>query len=67
MTLKQLRRKAHHLRYLRQTIRELRYDIVNTTMVCSAIGGLTPEAVQHIMNNALLIRKYERRRKWLKL
>lgn len=67
MILHRISRKAKHLHYLRSSIRELRYDIVNTTMVCSALGSLSPEAVDHIMNNALLIRKYERRRKWLKL
>lgn len=66
MTLKRISRKARHLAYLRQTLRELRYDTINTVLVCSHLNNLE-DATEHLLNNARLIRKYERRRKWLKL
>jgi hypothetical protein len=66
MILKRISRKAKHLAYLRQTLRELRYDTINTVLVCSHLNNLD-DATEHLLNNARLIRKYERRRKWLKL
>jgi len=66
MTLKRISRKARHLAYLRQTLRELRYDTINTVLVCSHLNNLD-DATEHLLNNARLIRKYERRRKWLRL
>lgn len=66
MILKRISRKARHLAYLRQTLRELRYDTINTVLVCSHLNNLD-DAREHLLNNAKLIRKYERRRKWLRL
>jgi hypothetical protein len=66
MILKRISRKAKHLAYLRQTLRELRYDTINTVLVCSHLNNLD-DATEHLLNNARLIRKYERRRKWLRL
>lgn len=66
MILQTIRRKGKHMRYVRQTLRELRYDTINTVLVCSHLNNLD-DATEHLMNNARLIRKYERRRKWLRL
>ncbi len=62
----QYQRKLKHLRYIRQTLRELRYDTINTVLVCSHLNTIE-DASEHLLNNAKLIRKYERRRRWLKL
>ena len=64
--IRQFQRKAKHLRYIRQTLRELRYDTINTVLVCSHLNNIE-DASEHLLNNAKLIRKYERRRRWLKL
>lgn len=66
MTLKRISRKARHLAYIRQTLRELRYDTINTVLVCSHLNNIE-DATEHLLNNAKLIRKYERRKRWLKL
>ena len=44
---------------------ELHWDIINTTIVASSTGW-TEGVTQHLKNNGLLIRKYERRLKWLR-
>jgi len=63
--LKNLYRKLRHKKYVRMMIVELHWDIINTTIVASSTGW-TEGVTQHLKNNGLLIRKYERRLKWLR-
>jgi len=63
--MKQYLRKRRHVRYIKSIIRDLHWDIINTTLVASATGW-TPGVTNHLENNGALIRKYERRVKWLR-
>jgi hypothetical protein len=63
--IKKFLRKQQHKRYVRSLLNDLRWDIVNTTIVASATGW-TKGVTDHLENNGALIRKYERRLKWLK-
>lgn len=68
MELKRIKnwmRKAQHKRYVDRYLQDLRWEIVNSAIAFSK-GGFTPQAVQHLQNCGDLIRKYERRRRWLK-
>ncbi len=63
--IKKYFRKQRHKRFVRSLLNDLRWEIVNTTLVGSATGwsdGIT----KHLENTGVLIRKYERRLKWLK-
>lgn len=58
-------RKRAHMIYVRRYIVELRWEIINTTIVASSTQW--NEDVVHFLNNrGALIRKYERRKRWLK-
>jgi len=63
--IKKYFRKQQHKRFVRSLLNDLRWDIVNTTIVASATGW-TEGVTNHLENSGYLIRKYERRLKWLK-
>ena len=63
--IKKILRKRKHIRYLSDTIREMHWEIINTTMQSTNVGW-TDATTKYMVNCATLIRKYERRLKLLK-
>jgi len=51
--------------YIYKYINELRWDSLNI-MISASATEWTDATTRVLINNALLIRKYERRRRWLK-
>ena len=62
--MKKLIRKRRHMAYVRRYIIELQWDSLNTMLVASKTQW-NDDIVRALDNNAKLIRKYERRRRWL--
>ncbi len=62
--MKKLIRKRRHMAYVRRYIVELQWDSLNTMLVASKTQW-NDDIVKSLDNNARLIRKYERRRRWL--
>ncbi len=62
--MKRLIRKRRHMAYVRRYIIELQWDSLNTMLVASKTQW-NDDIVRALDNNAKLIRKYERRRRWL--
>ncbi|MDC3299521.1 hypothetical protein OAV19_00305 [bacterium] len=62
--MKKLIRKRRHMAYVRRYIIELQWDSLNTMLVASKTQW-NDDIVRALDNNARLIRKYERRRRWL--
>lgn len=62
--MKKLIRKRRHMAYVRRYIIELQWDSLNTMLVASKTQW-NDDIVKALDNNARLIRKYERRRRWL--
>ena len=62
--MKKLIRKRRHMAYVRRYIVELQWDSLNTMLVASKTQW-NDDIVRALDNNARLIRKYERRRRWL--
>lgn len=58
-------RKIRHKRYVNRFITDLRWEIINT-VISSAHTGFNNLTDRHLENLGLLVRKYERRRRWLK-
>lgn len=58
-------RKRRHRVYLSRYINELRWDSLNI-MISASATEWTDATTQVLINNAMLIRKYERRNRWLK-
>ena len=63
--VKKLIRKRMHKAYVRKYIVELQWDSLNTMLVASATQW-NDDIVALLDNNAKLIRKYERRNRWLR-
>ena len=63
--MKKLIRKRMHKAFVRRYIVELQWDSLNTMLVASATQW-NDDVVALLDNNAKLIRKYERRARWLK-
>ena len=63
--LKKLIRKRTHLMYVRKYIIELQWESLNTILVASSTQW-NDDVIRLLDNNAKLIRKYERRKRWLK-
>jgi len=63
--MKRILRKRRHIRYLQDTIRDMHWEIINTTMQSTNVGW-TENTTEYMVNSARLIRKYERRLKLLK-
>ena len=62
--MKKLIRKRRHMAFVRRYIIELQWDSINTILVASKTQW-NDDIVRALDNNARLIRKYERRRRWL--
>jgi len=62
--MKRLIRKKRHMMYVNKYIVELQWDSLNTILVASKTQW-NDDIVRALDNNAKLIRKYERRRRWL--
>jgi len=62
--MKKLIRKRRHMAFVRRYIVELQWDSLNTMLVASKTQW-NDDIVRALDNNARLIRKYERRRRWL--
>lgn len=63
--MKKLIRKRMHKAFVRRYIVELQWDSLNTMLVASATQW-NDDIVALLDNNAKLIRKYERRNRWLR-
>ena len=63
-TFKNYFRKRKHKVYIYKYINELRWDSLNI-MISASATEWTDATTRVLINNALLIRKYERRRRWL--
>jgi len=63
--MKQYIRKLRHKRYVSKYLNDLRWDIINVTISSSAVGW-TEATSNHMMHLGYLIRKYERRMRWLR-
>jgi len=63
--MKKLIRKRMHKAFVRRYIVELQWDSLNTMLVASATQW-NDDIVNLLDNNAKLIRKYERRNRWLR-
>ena len=62
--MKRLIRKRRHMAYVRRYIVELQWDSLNTMLVASKTQW-NDDIVRALDNNARLIRKYQRRKRWL--
>lgn len=58
-------RKRRHIRYLQNNIRDLHWEIINSSLSSTNVGW-TENTTKYVVNCAKLIRKYERRLKLLK-
>ena len=63
--MKDYLRKKRHVRFIRRYISDLHWDTINT-IVAASITEWTESTTTHLINNGTLIRKYERRMRWLK-
>lgn len=63
--IQRLLRKKRHMMFVRRYIIELQWDSLNTMLVASATQW-NDDIVNLLDNNAKLIRKYERRNRWLR-
>ena len=63
--MKKLIRKRRHIAFVRRYIIELQWDSLNIMLVASKTQW-NDDIVKSLDNNARLIRKYERRARWLK-
>jgi len=62
--MKRLFRKIKHKRFVESYINELRWESLNVMLVASSTQW-NDDVVALLQNNARLIRKYERRRRWI--
>jgi len=62
--MKKLIRKRRHMIYVNRYLVELQWDSLNTMLVASKTQW-NDDIVKSLDNNALLIRKYQRRKRWL--
>jgi len=63
--MKKYLRKQRHKRYVRKYLLDIRWEIINITISASAVGW-TDATSKHICHLGWLIRKYERRMRWLR-
>lgn len=63
--MKNYLRKQRHKRFINAYINELRWDSLNI-MISASATEWTESTTRVLINNSLLIRKYERRNRWLK-
>jgi len=62
--MKKVFRKIKHKRFVESYINELRWESLNVMLVASSTQW-NDHVVALLDNNAKLIRKYERRRRWI--
>jgi hypothetical protein len=62
--MKDYLRKKRHLRFIKRYLSDLHWDTINTVVAASSTEW-TDKTTEHLMNNGNLIRKYERRKRWL--
>jgi len=62
--MKKILRKMAHKKYIDKYINDLRWESLNT-MITASRTQWNDDVVALLDNNALLIRKYERRRRWV--
>ena len=62
--MKKVIRKRRHMAYVRRYIVELQWDSFNTMLVASKTQW-NDDIVRALDNDARLIRKYQRRKRWL--
>lgn len=62
--LKKFYRKRLHIRYVNKYLSDTRWEIINTVVSASATE-YNSAVENHLENLGNLIRKYERRRRWL--
>ena len=62
--MKRLIRKRRHMTYVNRYLVELQWDSLNTMLVASKTQW-NDDIVKSLDNNARLIRKYQRRKRWL--
>lgn len=63
--MKKLLRKVKHKQFLRAYVSDLRWESLNIMIVASRTEW-NEEIIKVLNNNALLVRKYERRMRWVK-
>jgi nicotinamide riboside kinase len=63
--MKKLIRKRQHMIFVRRYIVDLQWDSLNTILVASKTQW-NDDIIRSLDNNGKLIRKYERRKRWLK-
>ena len=63
--IKNLFRKRRHLNYVRDYLHKLHFDTINTVIRAEVESNWSKGVTKHLNNNAVLIRKYQRRLKWL--
>jgi len=64
-TIQKYLRKKKHIKYVDLYLSDTRWEIVNTVIAASATE-YSPAVTNHLDNLGQLVRKYERRRHWLK-
>ena len=63
--LKKYARKRLHIRYVNKYLSDTRWEIINTVIAASATE-YSPAVTKHLNNLGGLVRKYERRKRWLR-
>jgi hypothetical protein len=63
--MKKFIRKKRHKMYVNMYINELRWESLNI-MISASATEWTDATTRVLINNSMLIRKYERRKRWLK-
>lgn len=58
-------RKKKHLKYVQLFLQDVRWEIINTVIAASATE-YNERVTKHLDNLGALVRKYERRKRWLK-
>lgn len=63
--IKNLFKRKRHLNYVKNYLHQLQFDTINTVIKAEVESDWSKEITKHLNNNAILIRKYQRRLKWL--
>ena len=63
--MKKYLRKIAHKRYVNRYLNDIRWEIINTVIAASATE-YNEYVTTHLENLGCLVRKYERRRRWLR-
>jgi len=63
--IKNLFKRKRHLNYVKNYLHQLQFDTINTVIKAEVESDWSKEITKHLNNNAVLIRKYQRRLKWL--